>query len=425
MQRDGAVCCRGRRDTVPEDQQAEAEAAKDAASAPEEPVSAPPPLRVGAVVEGTVSGVDVEQALVDVGGKADGILPASEAVLAPGQALPDVLTAGQRVTVSVVGFDAEAGAPRLSQRRALAAAAWRNMERAFAAGETVEGPVREVVKGGLVLDLGVRAFLPASQADRVAGGDLSAYVGQTLAVRIIEVDRAKNRLVVSRRVLLDEERRLRQDAVWQTLEEGQVRSGTVKALTDFGAFIDLGGVDGLLHISAMSWGRIGHPSELLTQGQTVAVKVLKVDREHQKVSLGLKQVAPDPWTQALERYPVGALVQGRVARLSPFGAFVQLEPGVDGLIHISHLADRHVRDPREVVQEGQEITVKVLRVAPEERRISLSLREVQESGAAPAQPAPEAARGGSHGEFTVGERVTGLEALLNERQGETSGPGER
>ena len=399
---------------VDEDGQSTQETAHQGAESGNEPVESPRLWRPGAIVEGTVTAVDAEQALVDVGGKADGILSAREMLLAEGQLPNQALSPGQRVTVSVVGFDPEAGAPRLSQRRALVASAWRAVEQAHGSGHALSGEVREVVKGGLVLDLGVRAFLPASQVDRGPVGDLAPYVGQTLTVRVIEVDRGKNRLVVSRRALLDEERRQRQEAVWAEIAEGQVREGTVKALTDFGAFVDLGGVDGLLHISAMSWGRIGHPSELLAPGQGVRVMVLKVDREGQKVSLGLKQVAPDPWSLVAERYAVGALVKGRVARLSPFGAFVQLEPGVDGLVHISQLADRHVRDPREVVQEGQEITVKVLRVSPEERRISLSLREAQPAGPAPREAEPPPHPGRTQGEFTVGERLGGLGALLGD-----------
>jgi ribosomal protein S1 len=382
--------------------------------AAEAALTPPPTLRQGAVVDGTVTAVTADQVLVDVGGKADGVLPAAEAVVPPGQTLAQAFQPGQTVTVTILGFDPEAGAPRLSQRRALTAAAWRRVERAFREGTPLEGTVREAVKGGLALDVGVRAFLPASHVAERPVGDLTPFVGRTLAVKVIEFDRSRHKVIVSRRVLLEEERRRRQEALWAEIAEGQVREGTVKALTDFGAFIDLGGVDGLLHVSAMSWGRVGHPSEVVTPGQTIRVKVLKVDRERQKISLGLKQILPDPWETVEERYPVGSLVQGRVARLSPFGAFVELEPGVDGLVHISQLADWHVRDPRDVVQEGETVTVKVLQVSAPERRIRLSLREAQGAG---APPPPR------RGEFTVGERLRHLGTVLEEgRGGSRPGP---
>jgi ribosomal protein S1 len=376
---------------------------------------APPRLRGGATVEGTVTAVAADHALVDVGAKSDGVLALSEAVLAEGQALAQALAPGQKILVTVIGFDAGTGGPRLSQRRAAIAAAWRRVEQAHRDGAPIDAPVREVVKGGLVCDIGVRGFMPASQVERGPVADLSAYVGQTLQAKVLECDRTRNKAILSRRALLEADHRRRRDDLWTELAEGQIRRGVVKALADFGAFIDLGGVDGLLHVSAMSWGRVERPADLLAVGQSLDVKILRVDREHEKVSLGLKQVAPDPWSEAEARYPVGAVVQGKVMRLCPFGAFVQLEPGVDGLVHISQLADQRVRDPGEVVHEGEVVAVKVLRVAPEERRISLSLREAQSRGPAVGHGREPAAGGAARsGGATVGEVVGNLGALLED-----------
>jgi len=392
---------------------AEGAAAAGPAAEAAQPLEALPQLRVGTLVEGTVAAVATDHVLLDVHGKADGVLPLAEAVLPEGAALTEVFTLGQTVLVSVIGFEAEDGAPRLSQRRAATSAAWRRVEEAFRAGTPVEGPVREVVKGGLVLDLGVRGFMPASQVARGQAPELAPFVGQTLSARILECDRTRNKVILSRRALLEEEHRRQRAELWAELAEGQVRSGVVKALADFGAFIDLGGVDGLLHVSAMSWGRVERPADLLSVGQRLQVKILHLDREHEKVSLGLKQVAPDPWATAAERYQVGAVVPGRVMRLCAFGAFVQLEPGIDGLVHISQLADQHVRDAREVVAEGQAVAVKILKVAPADRRISLSLREAaQEPPARARETAPPTA--GRSDPVTLGEVLGDLGALLHD-----------
>jgi len=380
-----------------------------------EALQPPPRPRPGTVVEGTVVRVAADHVLVDIGAKADGVVPAHEVVVPPGKTLADLFAPGDRVQVTVLGYDAKDGSPRLSHRRAAEAAAWRRLEEAFREGHVIEAPVVEAVKGGLALYPGVRAFMPASHVERSHVPDLTPYVGQTLRCRVIELERGKGRVILSRRVVLEEEAQRRREALWAELAEGQVRQGVVKSLTDFGAFVDLGGVDGLLHVSAMAWGRVNHPSEVVSVGDPVTVKVLKVDRERQKVSLGMKQLLPDPWQSAQERYPVGSLVKGRVVRIASFGAFVELEPGIDGLIHVSELADRHVRDPREVVSEGVEVQAKVLRVVPEERRISLSLREAEGRGRMRRreEARPAAAEGGA----TVGEMVGDLASLWARAQG--------
>lgn len=367
---------------------AEVEAAeKDARNELEAALSV---LKEGQVVKGKVVQVNQDSVLVDVGYKSEGVIYLNEWTHRPVQSGDQVAKVGDEVDVLVVSVDGHEGGLRLSKRRADEALAWERLKDVFAKGEVVEGPVTEGVKGGLVVDIGLRAFMPASQVERGYVNDLKKYVGVNVKARIIELERSKNRVILSRKVVLEEDRERTRREFWENIEEGQVRTGLVKSLTDFGSFVDLGGVDGLIHVSEMSWGRVKHPSEVLREGDEVKVKVLRLDREKGKVSLGLKQVQPDPWSLALERYPEGSVVTGRVARLATFGAFVELEPGVDGLIHISQLADRRIGKPEEVVTPGQIVRVKVTQVKPEERRISLSLREVEQDSGEEATTSPEA-----------------------------------
>ena len=345
-------------------------------------------LKEGEVVTGTVVSLNDDYVMVDVGYKSEGTINLNEITHRPLKNAHDSgLKPGDKVQVMVTSLDSKGeGGLRLSIRRSGEAKAWEEIVRKFEAGEVIEAPVTEAVKGGLVVDLGLRAFLPASQVDRGYVNDLSKFVGQTIRVKILELDKSKNRVILSRRQVLDTERDSAKKGFWENVEEGQVREGTVKSLTDFGAFIDLGGVDGLLHISEMSYGRIKHPSQVIKEGEKLTVKVLRLDREKEKVSLGLKQVMADPWTSVEERYQEGTIVEGTVARLATFGAFVELEPGIDGLIHISQLADHRVNTPGDVVKVGQVVKAKVVGVNPEQRRISLSLREAEteESVEAPA-----------------------------------------
>jgi len=342
--------------------------------------------RPGEMVSGQVVRVSEDSIMVDVGYKSEGIIPLNELSHRPLRSAEEAgLKVGDEVQVVVLSVDAKGeGGLRISKRRADERLAWAEIERKFEAGEVVEAEVTEAVKGGLVVDLGLRAFLPASQVDRGFVADLSKFVGQKIRAKIIELDPHKGRVILSRKQVIEAEREARRKAFWESVEEGAILEGTVKSLTDFGAFIDLGGVDGLLHISEMSYGRIKHPSQVLKEGEPIKVKVLRLDREKGKVSLGLKQVLPDPWETVTERYPEGSIVEGTVARLATFGAFVELEPGVDGLIHISQLADRRINNPGEVVSIGQQVKVKVVGVDAENRRISLSLRAAEEELAAQA-----------------------------------------
>lgn len=341
--------------------------------------------KIEEIITGKVVHVSPDQVLVDVGYKSEGTINRNELTHRPVDSCDQVVKVGDEIQVMVLAVDTHGeGGLRLSKRRAEERAAWHRIEEWHKSGEVVEAQVVEAVKGGLVVDLGLRAFLPASQVERGYVNDLSKYMNQVIRVKIIELDRHKNRVILSRKRVLEEERDQAKGAFWDQVEEGQVRMGTVKSLTDFGAFVDLGGVDGLLHVSEMSYGRVKHPAEVLKEGEEIKVKVLRLDRDKGKVSLGLKQVLPDPWQDVAARYPEGEIVTGKVARLATFGAFVELEPGVDGLIHISQLADRRVAKPDEVVQPGQVVRVKVTQVKPEERRISLSLREADQ-GAEPAE----------------------------------------
>lgn len=394
---------------------AQASEAAAAALAEAVPVASRP--RVGSVLRGTVVAVGSDQLVVDIGGKSEGVVPLSEVMLPAGKTLGEAFAPGQSITVTVLGYEADDGTPRLSQRRPAQSAVWKTLEHALQTGEPIEAPVTEAVRGGLVLDAGVRAFMPASHVERVHVPDLSVYVGQSLRARVIELDRGRGKVILSRKALLEEELRQKREALWASLEEGQVRQGVVKSLTDFGAFVDLGGVDGLLHVSAMAWGRVERPSDVVSVGDQINVKILKVDRENQRISLGLKQLLPDPWTTVAERYPVGAVVEGTVSRLAAFGAFVELEPGIDGLVHVSQMADRHVRSPEEVVQEGERVRVRVLRVIPEERRISLSMREADQTrpSGGPARTSRAAPR--DEGGVTVGEMVGDLGHLWSGRPG--------
>ncbi len=269
--------------------------------------------------------------------------------------------------------------PYASKTRADTILKWQTLENAMETGEIIEGKVTEAVKGGLVVDIGVRGFVPASQVGRRFVEDLSVYVGQTLRMKVREVERLRSNVVLSHREVLEEEERLAKERAFETLERGLVLNGTVTRLVSFGAFVDIGdGVEGLLHISDISWSRIKHPGEVLAEGQAIKVKVLNVDRERERISLGYKQLLPDPWEDVGERFPVGSVVTGVVTKTVDFGAFVRLEDGIEGLVHISQLADRRVGRPEEVVNAGETVTVKVIGLRPQEHRISLSIRQALE-----------------------------------------------
>ncbi|HEX3015074.1 MAG TPA: bifunctional 4-hydroxy-3-methylbut-2-enyl diphosphate reductase/30S ribosomal protein S1 [Desulfobacteria bacterium] len=331
----------------------------------------------GKIVTGTVVSISADEALVDIGGKSEGIIPLRELAVKTPNHPSEVLAVGDQISAMVIRTENEEGSPILSKRRADQAAAVDDIEEAFKTGKELSAEVVQVVKGGLLVDIGMRGFVPASQIQRGYVEDLQQFVGQTLRLRVIDFDAAKNKVILSQKVILAEEAKQAREALWETLAEGQIVKGIVRRLTNFGAFIDIGGLDGLLHISDMAYSRIKHPSDVVKEGDELNVVILKLDRDQQKVALGLKQIKPDPWEAAVDKYPAGAIVTGTVARIAPFGAFVSLEDGIDGLVHISQLSDRRIAKPEDVVQVGQQVEVKVIECKPLEKRLSLSMKEAK------------------------------------------------
>ncbi len=335
-------------------------------------------LRPGQLVTGRVVAKTDDGLLVDVGYKTEGLVRPHDIYPAGVPTAGREVEVGDEIDVVVLRIDdKDEGRPLLSRRRAEEDKAWSRLEEALQNGEVITARVTETTKGGLIVDAGVRAFMPASQVGLEFIRDLSPYVGTEVRARVLEVDRKARKAILSEKAVLEEERQKAREKIWNTIQEGDVLPGKVKRLTDFGAFVDIGGVDGLLHVSELSWTRVRHPSEVLHEGDTINVKVLKVDRERQRISLGLKQLLPDPWTQAASKYHEGDIVEGKVVRLTGFGAFVELEEGLDGLVHISQLAPHRVAHPEEVVSVGQVVPVKILSINPEQKRISLSIREAE------------------------------------------------
>jgi small subunit ribosomal protein S1 len=334
----------------------------------------------GDVVSGEVVRIDKDEVLVDIGYKSEGVIPSHELSIRRSVDPSDEVTLGEEVDALVLKKEDDEGRLILSKKRARFEKAWRRIEAAAETGEPVEGLVIEVVKGGLILDLGVRGFLPASLVDIRRVHNLDEFMGQTLDCKVIELNRSRNNVVLSRRAVLEEERKEVRQQILGRLQPGQVVEGKISNIVDFGAFVDLEGIDGLIHISELSWSHVNHPSEVLDIGQTVRVKVLDIDRDRQRISLGLKQTQEDPWQRVLDSYGIGDVLDGKVTKVVAFGAFVELLPGVEGLVHISELAEHHVENPSEVVAPGDPVQVKILEIDEERRRISLSMKRVSGGG---------------------------------------------
>jgi small subunit ribosomal protein S1 len=337
-----------------------------------------PEINEGEVVRGKVVRVDKDEVLVDIGYKSEGVIPVSELSIRRSVNPADEVNLGDEIDALVMTKEDAEGRLILSKKRARFEMAWKRIEAAAESGEPVEGTVIEVVKGGLILDLGVRGFLPASLVDIRRVQDLDEFMSQTLRCKVIELNRSRNNVVLSRRAVLEEERREMRQAILDRLSPQDIVEGTISNIVDFGAFVDLEGIDGLIHISELSWSHVNHPSELLEIGQDVRVKVLDIDRDRQRISLGLKQTQADPWQQVIDTYEQGDVVEGRVTKVVTFGAFVEVIPGVEGLVHISELAPHHVENPREVVQQGETLRAKIIEMDAERRRLSLSLKRVEE-----------------------------------------------
>jgi small subunit ribosomal protein S1 len=345
-----------------------------------------PEINEGEVVHGLVVRVDKDEVLVDIGYKSEGVIPVAELTIRRSVNPADEVSVGEEIDALVLTKEDAEGRLILSKKRARFELAWKKIEGAAESGEPVVGKVIEVVKGGLILDLGVRGFLPASLVDIRRVQDLDEFLGKELRCKVIELNRSRNNVVLSRRAVLEDERKEMRQAILDRLNPGDVIEGQISNIVDFGAFVDLDGMDGLIHISELSWSHVNHPSEVLDIGQTVKVKVLDIDRDRQRISLGLKQTQTDPWQQVLDSYREQDVVEGRVAKVVTFGAFVEILPGVEGLVHISELAAHHVENPREVVAQGEAVNVRILEIDGERRRLSLSLKRVEEGD----QPVPRA-----------------------------------
>ncbi len=355
-------------------------------------------IEEGEVVTGHVVRIDKDEVLVDIGYKSEGVIPANELSIRKSVDPHDEVHQGEEVDAIVMTKEDQDGRLIMSKKRARFEKAWRRIETAAESGEPVEGTVIEVVKGGLIIDLGVRGFLPASLVDIRRVPNLDEYMGTKIETKVIELNRSRNNVVLSRRAVLEEERKEVRQQILDRLQPGLVVEGQISNIVDFGAFVDLDGIDGLIHISELSWSHVNHPSEILNIGDTVQVKVLDIDRDRQRISLGLKQTQEDPWQRIVDTYNVNDELAGKVTKVVTFGAFVEILDGVEGLVHISELAGHHVESPREIVHPGDEIRVKILEIDSERRRLSLSAKRVEDQILPVSRPDAPAAEPASAGD---------------------------
>ncbi|MBI2842416.1 MAG: 30S ribosomal protein S1 [Armatimonadetes bacterium] len=335
-------------------------------------------LSEGDVVNGVVVHIDKEGVLVDVGTKSEGLIRPSELSRQANLEPEDVVQVGDKIDVYVMQSEDHEGNLMLSKKRADFERAWERVEDSHRTGKVLTAMVTDRVKGGLVVDLGIRGFVPASHVGSGKLKNLEKFVGQSLQLKVIEVDRDRRKVVLSNRRAVEEERSREREETVAALAEGQIKTGIVRRITDYGAFVDLGGIDGLLHISEMSWTRVNHPSEVVKVGEKIQVAVLKLNLQHGKISLGLRQILPDPWRGVERKYSVGDVIKGSISRLVPFGAFVLLDGGIEGIIPNAELASKRVNKPEDVVSVGQEVEIRVIDLRPEERRMTLSIRQLQQ-----------------------------------------------
>jgi ribosomal protein S1 len=392
-------------------------------------------LSRGDLVDGVVVHIDKEGVLVDVGQKSEGIIRPGELSARHVESPEEIVSVGDTIKVMVVEYEDKEGNLILSKKRADFEKAWDRVQEAHEKGTVITAMVTDRVKGGLQVDLGIRGFVPGSHVGSGKVMNLDRFVGQSIPLRVIEIDRERRKVVLSHRMAVEEQRSKQRDTTMANLAEGQEREGVVRRITDYGAFVDLGGVDGLLHISEMSWTRIKHPSDMVKVGQKITIMVLKLDSQKERISLGLRQILPDPWSEVEGKYKPGDIVQGSVSRLVPFGAFVQLEGGIEGIIPNTEISHKRVKRPEDVVSVGEPVEVKVLDVRAEERRMTLSLRALQE------RPEPEPVRererdrerdnyqsasSGFSGRMTlgdlVGDKLQGLVSSVKEEKEEAPAP---
>jgi len=334
----------------------------------------------GDIVTGEVVKVDKDEVLLDIGYKSEGVIPSRELSIRHDVDPAQIVTLGDRIEALVLTKEDKEGRLILSKKRAQYERAWGTIERLKEENGVVSGPVIEVVKGGLILDIGLRGFLPASLVELRRVRDLLPYVGRSLEAKIIELDKHRNNVVLSRRAWLEETQKEQREEFLDNLKPGEKRTGTVSSVVNFGAFVDLGGMDGLVHVSELSWKHVAHPSEVVTVGDEIEVEVLEVDLDRERISLSLKATQQDPWQEFANNHRVGELVYGRVTKLVPFGAFLQVGDGIEGLVHISEMAAHHVDLPEQVVAAGEELWVKIIDLDLQRRRISLSIKQAAEGG---------------------------------------------
>ena len=339
----------------------------------------------GDIVKGTIVKVDKDEVLLDIGFKSEGVIPAKELSIRNDVDPSEIVSMGDVIEALVLQKEDKEGRLVLSKKRAQYERAWGDIERVKENEGVVSGPVIEVVKGGLIIDIGLRGFLPASLVELRRVRDLAPYVGKTLDAKIIELDKNRNNVVLSRRAWLEETQKEQREAFLENLKPGEVRSGVVSSVVNFGAFVDLGGMDGLIHVSELSWKHVDHPSSVVTVGDEVTVKVIDVDLSKERISLSLKATQSDPWQDFATNHKVGELVYGRVTKLVPFGSFIQVGEGIEGLVHISEMAAHHVDLPEQVVVPGEELWVKIIDIDLQRRRISLSIKQAAEGGEVAAE----------------------------------------
>ena len=339
----------------------------------------------GQLVEGTVVRVDKDEVLLDIGYKSEGVIPARELSIRNDIDPSEVVNLGDPIEALVITKEDKDGRLVLSKKRAQYERAWGNIEQIKEAEGVVKGPVIEVVKGGLIIDIGLRGFLPASLVELRRVRDLQPYVGRELEAKIIELDKNRNNVVLSRRAWLEETQREQREEFLDNLKPGENRKGVVSSVVNFGAFVDLGGMDGLVHVSELSWKHVDHPSSVVSVGDEIEVQVLEVDLDRERISLSLKATQQDPWQEFASSHRVGELVYGRVTKLVPFGSFVQVGDGIEGLVHISEMSAHHVELPEQVVTPGEELWVKIIDLDLQRRRISLSIKQAAEGGVVAAE----------------------------------------
>ncbi|MGM1046074.1 small subunit ribosomal protein S1 [Paenibacillus uliginis N3/975] len=377
-------------------------------------------LKKGDTVKGTIVKLEDNQAYVSIGYKYDGVIPVRELSAVQLDNASDAVQVGQEVECKVVSINDDKESLVLSKRAIDTEIAWESLEKHFADQDAIEVVVADVVKGGLVVDVGARGFIPASMVERHFVEDFSDYKGRTLRVKVKELDRENNKVILSQKDVLEEEFEANKQKVMADLKEGQVLEGTVQRLTQFGAFVDVGGVDGLVHVSEIAWSHVEKPSDALSEGDKVTVKVLKVDPEKGKISLSIKAAQQGPWETAADKFNTGDIVTGEVRRLVNFGAFVELAPGVEGLVHISQISHKHIGTPQEVLKEGQEVQVKILDINVDEKRVSLSIKETEEAPA--SSPRPEKQSKGPKIDLKDNPNVSlnnqGMSVTLGERFGD-------